>query len=477
MKTLEIIILILTIISGVISLLLSYKTCLYVIGAFFTRKFKKAKCNHKYAILVAARNEEAVIGNLIDSINKQDYPRELITVFVVADNCTDNTAEISRQLGAICYERFDNEHRTKGYALQYLVECIRRDYGIESFEGYFIFDADNLMKQDYISCMNDSFDAGEKIVTSYRNTKNFGDNWISASYGVHWLRTVRSEHRSKSLLHLATRIQRTGFLFAHELIKDGWNYTSLTEDRAFCADAVAKGYKISYNHAAQFYDEQPVNFKIAMRQRIRWGKGHLQAFVETGPKLFKHIFVTGGAANRDVPAETTTKKRLFNNIRLRFMSFDMLTIVYPRVLLSFLCDLLIYFLKVATVFLGAYYAETFFGLNLFGIRICDGFTIRNSILALSAAFVFSSVGTYLASSLTAVYVYIVERKRIEYIPLYKKIWFCITFPMFDLMGKYATLIALFTKVEWKTIPHTASVNIDDLSPTQNQPKEHYTTRT
>ncbi len=136
MKTLEIIILILTIISGVISLLLSYKTCLYVIGAFFTRKFKKAKCNHKYAILVAARNEEAVIGNLIDSINKQDYPRELITVFVVADNCTDNTAEISRQLGAVCYERFDNEHRTKGYALQYLVECIRRDYGIESFEGF-----------------------------------------------------------------------------------------------------------------------------------------------------------------------------------------------------------------------------------------------------------------------------------------------------------------------------------------------------
>ena len=220
-------------VSGFISSLLKYKIVYKIIGVFFTRKFKKAKCNHKYAILVAARNEETVIGNLIDSINQQDYPRELVTVFVVADNCTDNTAKIARELGAVCYERFDPEHRTKGYALQFLVENIKRDYGVQSFEVYFIFDADNLLKQDYITRMNESFDAGQKIVTSYRNTKNFGDNWISASYGVHWLRTIRNEHRARSLFHLATRIQGTGFLFAHELIKNGWNYVSLTEDRAF----------------------------------------------------------------------------------------------------------------------------------------------------------------------------------------------------------------------------------------------------
>ena len=142
-----------------------------LIGLFLTRKFKPAEHNHKYAVLIPARNEEPVIANLIKSIKRQDYPQELITIFVVADNCTDNTAKVALENGAICYEHFNPDERTKGFALKYLFEKIEEDYGITSFEGYFIFDSDNLLKKDYISRMNDSFDAGEKIITSYRSTK------------------------------------------------------------------------------------------------------------------------------------------------------------------------------------------------------------------------------------------------------------------------------------------------------------------
>ena len=308
---------IIKIINGVwnfISVLYKYRIAYKICGVFTTRRFSAAKCYHKYAVLIAARNEESVIANLIDSIKNQDYPKDLIDIFVVADNCTDNTADLARKEGVVSYERFDKEHRTKGYALQFLVERIREEYGIESFDGYFIFDADNLLKSDYISRMNDSFDAGEKIITSYRSTKNFDDNWISASYAIHWLRTIRNEHRARSVFRLATRIQGTGFLFANELIKNGWKYTSLTEDRAFCADAVAMGYRISYNNDAIFYDEQPTDIKIAMRQRIRWAKGHLQAFAETGPKLFSHIFYTNGSANNS-EKDLSVFKKIMNNIR------------------------------------------------------------------------------------------------------------------------------------------------------------------
>lgn len=204
------------IVGNVITILLAYKTIYWIIGVF-TRKFKPAKNNHKYAILIAARNEKNVIGNLLDSIKKQDYPQELLTVFVVADNCTDNTAEIARKRGAICYERFDDEHKTKGFALQYLLEKIEEDYGRMSFEGYFIFDADNLLKKDYISRMNDAFDAGEKIITSYRNTKNFDENWIASTYALHWIESIRSNHRARSILRLATNIQGTGFLLQMKL--------------------------------------------------------------------------------------------------------------------------------------------------------------------------------------------------------------------------------------------------------------------
>ncbi|MBQ8204172.1 MAG: glycosyltransferase family 2 protein [Clostridia bacterium] len=450
-----------------ISFLYKYRTVYKVCGLFATRKFSAAKSNHKYAVLVAARNEEAVIENLIDSIKNQDYPREFVDVFVVADNCTDNTANLSRNAGAVCYERFDKEHRTKGYALQFLVEKIREDYGIESFEGYFIFDADNLLKKDYISRMNDAFDAGEKIITSYRNTKNFDDNWISASYAIHWLRTIRNEHRARSLFHLATRIQGTGFLFSNELIKDGWNYTSLTEDRAFCADAVAMGYRISYNNAAEFYDEQPTDIKIAMRQRIRWSKGHLQALAETGPKLFCHIFYTNGAANQH-SENLTLFKKFINNIRLRFMSFDMLTVVLPKSLLSVIRKFIVYTLRIVLIIgagrvFGVGYAPEFLRniLKFFGITP----QFNNDFLAVLWLVLFAlgwTISSYFNGVLTAAYIFIVENRRIIKIKWYKKLWFALTFPLFDIIGKISLVAAIFAKVEWKAIPHTNSTSIEEM---------------
>lgn len=427
MKTLEIFIAVLTVLTSIIGYLYIYKYVYYAVGIFATRKFPPAAIQHKYAVLVAARNEAPVIGNLLESIRMQDYPAELVTVFVVADNCTDNTADIAREGGAICYERNDPGHRTKGFALQFLVEQIRRDYGVDSFEGYFIFDADNLLKSDYISRMNESFDSGEKIITSYRNTKNFDDNWISASYAIHWLRTIRSEHRARSLFRLATRIQGTGFLFAWEIIADGWNYTSLTEDRALSADAVVNGYRISYNNAAEFYDEQPVNLKIALRQRIRWAKGHLQAFVESGGKLFKNIFTARqtGIANR-------------------FMSLDMLNTIFPRSLMTMGRKFIVFVLDIIMLVI-AY--------NKWGAY---------------AALILSSLSAFAQSFggavISAAYVLIIEHKRIKHIKWYKAVWFCIMFPFFDIIGKISTWIALFTKVEWKPIPHNSKININDLNP-------------
>lgn len=425
---------VLGVISNIFTWLWKYKKAYTLIGVFATRKFPPAKKNHKYAVLIAARNEAAVIGNLIDSIRKQDYPSELVDIFVVADNCTDNTAEIARKYGAVCYERFDEAHRTKGYALQFLVESVKSDYGIESYEGYFVFDADNLLKGDFISRMNDSFDAGEKIIVSYRNTKNFDDNWISASYALHWLRTVRTEHRARSVCRLASRIQGTGFLMANEIIKDGWSYTSLTEDRALSADAVVQGYRIAFNNAAEFYDEQPVDIKTAMRQRIRWAKGHLQALIESGGKLLVNIFVL---------PKSCRKRPFLERLLIRFMSYDMLTTVFPLSLYTVLKRIIVYLLRISILIISAKHFGSYYSLTV-GTLYWTG-------------------RTYIKQIITAAYVFISEHKRIKPIKWYKKIWFCITFPLFDLIGKLALVIALFTKVEWKPIPHKAALSIDDIS--------------
>ncbi len=440
----------------ILSLFTFHYAAYVIIGIFFTKKFEPAKNMHKYAILIPARNEQAVIGNLLNSIKRQDYPSELITIFVVADNCTDDTARIAREHGAICYERFNDRDRTKGFALQFLFENIEKDYGIESFEGYFIFDSDNLLNKDYVSRMNDAFDSGQKIITSYRNTKNFDENWVASTYALHWLRSIRFRHRARSVLRLATNIQGTGFLFANELVKDGWHYTSLTEDRAFTADAVAKGYEITYQDAAMFYDEQPTSLKIALRQRTRWSKGHLMAFKETGPALFKNMFI--------------------GSFRHRWASFDTLSQLMPAVVFK----LFLWLIVSVFIFTCAHYESGMQNVLIFNdsnkltsllhwifgdipIDLSPGISLFLHYYLI--ALIWRTLGKWLvnfANMFSAVYVFIAEGSRIKKIPLHKKILYCFTWPTFDIIYRYSMYAALFMKVTWKPIPHTSKVTIEDI---------------
>ncbi len=463
---------------SVLSAMVLYHSVYTVIGLITTRKFRKTENKHKYAVCIAARNEEAVIGNLLDSIAKQDYPQELVTVFVVADNCTDSTADVCREKGAVCYERFDNVHKTKGFALQFLFKNIEKDYGIDAFEGYFIFDADNLLNNDYITRMNEAFDEGEKIITSYRNTKNFDENWIASTYAIHWLRSIRFNHRARSVLRLATNIQGTGFLFANELVKDGWNYTSLTEDRAFTADAVANGYPISYCDAAMFYDEQPTNLKIALRQRIRWSKGHLMAFTESGPKIFKHIFT--GVRRKDKENKNTAfGKRLIEAIRCRWASYDIFTLLLPSAVIKAGLWLLVSVIMCACFRycegIGADESLLIFRTNnflsqilnfIFGdiyISAAPGLQAALKSVLLAATWnLLGKLNYHISVMLIAACVFVTEHKRIIKMPLYKKVFYCITWPIFDIIGRWTTYFALFMKVEWKPIPHTSTVTIGEI---------------
>ena len=139
--------------------------------------------DNRYAVLICARNESAVIADLIGSLRSQTYDQSLLHIFVLADNCTDDTSDIARSAGATVYERFNNVQVGKGYALQTLLGHLEQDYPA-GFDGYFVFDADNILDPDYIAAMNRTFSQGHDIVTSYRNSKNYGDNWISAACWV-----------------------------------------------------------------------------------------------------------------------------------------------------------------------------------------------------------------------------------------------------------------------------------------------------
>ena len=364
--------------------------------------------SHRYAVLIAARNEENVISGLLESLRAQTYDMSLVTVFVAADNCTDSTAAIARAHGAVVYERFNQLNVGKGYALDFLLQHIGADYPA-GFDGYFVFDADNILAPDYIERMNEMFSNGHEIVTSYRNSKNYGDNWISAGYALWFLRESRYLNHARFLLGTSCAVSGTGFLFSRRVLEETgpWPFHLLTEDIQFSVDQVTRGRKIAFCPDAVLYDEQPTTFRQSWNQRLRWSKGYLQVFRGYGAKLLQ------GAA------------------RGSFSCYDMAAAIMPAFVLSataIVCN-------VTAAILGAVHGEDL-TIALWSV----GHMLLNMYLTL---FVLGAITT------------VTEWKRIH-TKAVKKVLYAFTFPLFMFTYIPISFAALFSKGEWKPIEHRVS---------------------
>ena len=230
---------------------------------------------HKFMAIVPAHNEEMVVANLIESLKKQDYPKELLDIYVIADNCTDNTAKVARDAGAIVYERFDETKKTKGYAMQWFLKQKLEENA--DYDAFCVFDSDNIVMPDFITNMNKKLCQGEEIVQGYRDIKNPTDSWVSAGYAIFYWTMNRFYHLARYNLGLSPLINGTGFMVKFDVIKpNGWQTKTLTEDIEFSLQNISSGRKLGWAIDAKVYDEQPVDFKQSWSQRSRWTVGHLQ---------------------------------------------------------------------------------------------------------------------------------------------------------------------------------------------------------
>lgn len=248
----------------------------------------KVNKNHKFMAIVPAHNEETVIKNLVDSLKMQDYPEELIDIYVIADNCDDRTAQIAEEAGAIVYKRFDSSKKTKGYALNwFLGKKIEEN---ADYDAFCVFDADNIADKNFFKNMNKKLCQGEVIVQGYRDIKNPTDSWISAGYALFYWMMNRFYHLARYNAGLSPLINGTGFMVKFDLIKEtGWNTKTLTEDIEFSLMNIAKGIKLGWAVDAKVYDEQPVGFKQSWSQRERWTVGHIQCLKYYTKDLFKGV--------------------------------------------------------------------------------------------------------------------------------------------------------------------------------------------
>ena len=231
--------------------------------------------NHKFMAIIPAHNEEKVVGNLIESLKKQTYDKNLYDIYVIADNCTDETAKIAKQSGAIVYERFDEAHKTKGYALQWFLKKKIKENA--DYDAFFVFDADNIVDKNFITNMNKKLCQGEEVVQGYRDIKNPTDNWITAGYALFYWTMHRFYHLARYNIGLSPLLNGTGFMVKFDVVKpNGWETETLTEDIEFSLKQIIKGKKLGWATDAIVYDEQPTSFKQSWSQRSRWTVGHMQ---------------------------------------------------------------------------------------------------------------------------------------------------------------------------------------------------------
>lgn len=310
----------------------------FVCIGLFTKKDKKMrKPEKKFAVIVPAHNEEDVISQLLINLKKIDYPDYLYDIYVVADNCKDNTATIARSYNVNVVERTNHIQKGKGYALKYAFQNIGLTSGKSSYDAAVVFDADNLVKENFLKVMNNRLLKGEKIIQAYVDSKNPADNWVTATFSMMFWINDRYNLLSRYNIGLSAVLMGTGMcISADTLNKTGWNTTTLTEDLEYSIQALSRGIKTTFTKETRIFDEKPLSFRASCRQRLRWARGQLSVVFKYVPGLLHQSFKQKSLAMLDGGL------RLLQQPFIMFYSIiTVLRLLYPETFFSPFFNLII----------------------------------------------------------------------------------------------------------------------------------------
>ena len=232
----------------------------------------------KFAVLIAARNESHVITHLLESLSKQTYTKEYYSVYLIVEDRNDPTMKLAQEYGFHCFirDRLTPDRRTKGFALQECIDHIDRHN--REYDAYMIFDADNLLDDNYLEVMNDLRQTGVRVGLGYRNFTNANTNWLTAGSAImfSYMNQITSKGRS-ILFHKAT-LMGTGYFVDSSVVKEagGWIFTGMTEDIQLTSYCVYHDIYMRYYPLVCFYDEQSPKFKTVHNQHLRWLFGYFE---------------------------------------------------------------------------------------------------------------------------------------------------------------------------------------------------------
>lgn len=240
---------------------------------------------HRFLFLIPAHNEERLLPETIRNLQEVDYPHALFAVHVVADNCTDATAVLAKRNGAIVHERFSEEQRGKGYALQWLMQLLWETE--EPHDAIIIVDADTVVSKNFLRVMDARLARGERVIQSYYAVRDPGNSWsIGLRYAalavLHYLRP-----QGRMVLGGSAGLKGNGMVFAADLVRNHEWSASLTEDIEFHMDLILAGERVMFAPDAMVEAEMPDTLQDAQTQNVRWERGRVEMAKTYLPKLFK----------------------------------------------------------------------------------------------------------------------------------------------------------------------------------------------
>lgn len=247
-----------------------------------------AKPQRRIACLVPARNEETVVGFLVQSLVRQDYPRELYDIYVIVNNCTDDTRGAALRAGAKVLE-CDREVHSKGEVMRFAFDKLLN--GDCQYDAFCIFDADNLVDAGFLQACNNALFAGYEVAQAYRDSKNPGDNWVAGCTSTFFWFMSRLYNNARTAMGISAALNGTGIVLGAGLVRRmGFDTSTLTEDLEYTAQCALAGVKIGFMRDAITYDEQPIKLKDSFTQRRRWGAGSLQCAKKYSRRLVRGVF-------------------------------------------------------------------------------------------------------------------------------------------------------------------------------------------
>ena len=308
-------------------------------------KPKKYNNKKRYCILIPARYESKVINNLLLSITKQTTKINPKDIYIIVESIKDKTVDIAKQYNMNIILRENLSLKRKGYALNDAVTYILKKQ--IHYDAYFIFDADNILDKDFIKNMEKSINEGYDIGIGYRNTKN-SNTLVSASSALTFsmINTMLNERKNK--YHNNLTISGTGYYIKGSIIEE-WNsfpFHSLTEDYELTLYAILHNLTTTYNKKAIFYDEQPDNFNVSLKQRTRWVKGYFEARKKYINKISKSETKNDPNFASKVNAFLGVTPYIYIIIGLLIILFN---ILITKGITTFLCYLTIFLLLIYTV--------------------------------------------------------------------------------------------------------------------------------